>query len=141
MEQLLEFVSNHPVLVGLFVALAVALTVNILMDPGGKDAVDPSGATDLINHQDAVVVDVRSIKEFRDGHIINSINIPLNGFESQLKALDKHKGKPIVVSCQSGSRSSSACRLLRDKGFENVHNLRGGIMAWQNANLPISRKG
>lgn len=140
MEQLLEFATNHPFLVGAFVAVLAALIWNFIADPGGKNAVDPLTATAMINHEDAVVLDVRSMNEFKDGHIVNSINIPLNGLGNNLKQLDRHKSKPVIAVCRSGSRSGAACSLLRKHGFENVKNLRGGIMAWESANLPVKRK-
>jgi rhodanese-related sulfurtransferase len=139
MEQVLEFAGNHTLLVTAFAAILAALIWNLATDPGGKNSVDPVKATELINHEDAVVVDVRSIAEFGKGHIIGSINIPLNGFKDQLKQLQKHKGKPIVVCCQSGSRSGSAVRILQKEGFAEAKNLRGGILAWNNANLPVKR--
>lgn len=140
MEQLLEFASNHPLLVGAFFAVLAALAWNLLSDPGGKWAIDPMGATALINHDDAVVLDVRSMSEFKDGHIVNAVNIPLNGLGNNLKQLDKHREKPIIAVCRTGSRSGAACRLLRKQGFENAKNLRGGMMAWESANLPLKRK-
>mgnify|MGYP000494151961 CR=1 FL=1 len=60
-----------------------------------------------------------------------------NAFELSLL---NPKGKPIVAVCRSGSRSGSACNMLRKNGFENVKNLRGGMMAWESANLPVKRK-
>ena len=140
MEQLLEFAGNHTLLVGAFMAVLTALIWNLIADPGGKNAVDPLAATAMINHDDAVVLDVRSMKEFQDGHIVNSINIPLNGLGNNLKQMEKHRDKPVVIVCRSGSRSGSACSVLRKNGFENVKNLRGGMLAWENANLPVKRK-
>ena len=140
MEQLLEFTGNHPFLISAFLIVLTALAWNLISDPGGKHAVDPMGATGLINHEDALVLDVRSMAEFKDGHIVNAVNIPLNGLNSNLKQLEKHRGRPIVAVCRSGSRSNAACRLLRKQGFENVKNLRGGMMAWESANLPVKRK-
>ncbi len=139
MDQIIEFASNHYILVGSFVAVLLALIIHLIADPGGKFGVDPAGATTLINHQDAVVVDVRSMAEFKRGHIVNALNIPLNGLGNSLKQLEKHRKKPILAVCQSGSRSVSACRRLRKHGFENVKNLRGGMMAWESANLPVKR--
>ncbi len=139
-EQLLEFAGNHTLLVSAFFIVLSALIWNLVSDPGGKNAVDPLTATALINHEDAVVLDVRSMAEFKDGHIVNSVNIPLNGLGANIKQLEKHRAKPIVTVCRSGSRSGSACSLLRKNGFENVKNLRGGIMAWESANLPVKRK-
>lgn len=140
MDQIVEFAGNHALLVGAFVAVLAALLWNLATDPGGKNAVDPLGATALINHEDAVVLDVRSMAEYKQGHIVNAINIPLNGLGNNLKQLEKHRNKPIVAVCHSGSRSGSACGVLRKHGFENVKNLRGGMLAWQNANLPVRRK-
>jgi rhodanese-related sulfurtransferase len=140
MEQLIEFAGNHALLVGAFLVVLTALAWNLAMDPGGKNAVDPLSATAMINHEDAVVLDVRSMAEYKDGHIVNAINIPLNGLGGNLKQLEKHKDKPIVAVCRSGSRSGSACSTLRKNGFENVKNLRGGMMAWESANLPVKRK-
>ena len=136
----MEFAGNHTLLVTAFFAILAALIWNIALDAGGKHAVDPAGATDLINHQDAVVLDVRSMAEFNDGHILNAVNIPLNGIKGQLTQLEKHKARPIVACCRSGSRSGMAVRTLRKAGFEKVHNLRGGMLAWQNANLPVKRR-
>jgi len=140
MEQLLEFATNHFLLVTAFGGVLAALMWNLATDPGGKHAIDPLGATAMINHENAVVLDVRSMAEFKDGHIVNAINIPLNGLGNNVKQLEKHRGKPIVAVCRSGSRSGAACSLLRKHGFENVKNLRGGMMAWESANLPVKRK-
>ena len=87
-----------------------------------------------------MVVDVRPMNEFADGHILHSLNIPMNGFGKQLGQLEKYRNRPIIVSCRSGAQSSAACKQLRKAGFDQVYNLRGGIMAWQSANLPVSRK-
>jgi len=140
MDQIIEFVSNHYLLVGAFTAVLLALVVHLIADPGGKFGVDPAGATALINHHDALVVDVRSMGEYKGGHIVNARNIPLKELDNSLKQLEKHRQKPILAVCQSGSRSASACRKLRKLGFEQVKNLRGGMMAWESANLPLQRK-
>jgi rhodanese-related sulfurtransferase len=138
MQQLIEFTMNHWILVLAFVAVAGFLIFNILM--GDKNAVDPTAATELINHKDAVVVDVRPAADFNKGHIINAVSIPSNGFANQMGTLNKHKEKPIIVSCRSGAQSSTAALQLKKAGFEQVYNLKGGILAWQSANLPITRK-
>ena len=138
MQQLIEFTMNHWILVLTFVVVAGFLVFNMLI--GDKDAVDPVVATELINHQDAVVVDVRPAADFNKGHIINAISIPSNGFANQMGVLNKHKGKPIIISCRSGAQSSTATVQLKKAGFEQVYNLKGGILAWQSANLPITRK-
>ena len=125
-QQLTEFVSNHWVLFLALAAILALLAHNLVM--GGKGSVDP------------FVVDVRSAADFAKGHIINAVNIPMNGFKNQMATLQKHKNKPILINCRSGSQSSAACQHLRKEGFEEVYNLQGGILAWQSANLPLTRK-
>jgi len=140
MDQIVEFAGTH---LGLVVALVVILALlihNLVSGGGGKDAVDPARATELINQENAVVLDVRPMADFGQGHIIGAINIPSNGFANQLKQLEKYKSRPIIVSCRSGAQSAQACATLRKAGFEKVHNLRGGVLAWQSANLPLTRK-
>ena len=137
-QQLIEFVGNNWVLFAALVAIIALLVHNFLVT--GKGSVDPTGATDLINRKDALVVDVRPTADFMKGHIINAVNIPMNGFKKQIGTLLKHKDKPILVTCRSGSQSSMACQQLRKEGFEDVHNLRGGVLAWESASLPLSKK-
>jgi len=138
MQQLIDFAMNHWILVTAFALVAGYLVFDLLQ--GDKGSVDPVAATDLINHQQAVVVDIRPSADFHKGHIINAINIPSNGFANQISTLNKHKEKPIIVSCRSGAQSAGACAQLRKAGFEQVYNLKGGILAWQSGNLPVTRK-
>jgi len=140
MQQYLEFAANHPVLIGAFVLILGALIWNLLRESASGLNIDPGEATLKINHEDAVVVDVRSIKEFSEGHILHAENIPLNGLKNQLPVLEKYRQRPIIMVCRSGSRSGVAATTLRKAGFEQVYNLRGGMLAWENAGLPVKRR-
>ncbi len=60
--------------------------------------------------------------------------------DKRLGELDKFKDKPVIVVCQSGNRSSSTCNALTKRGFEKVYNLSGGISAWEQAGLPVTKK-
>ena len=102
--------------------------------------VSPAQATMLINREDALVVDVRETGEYAAGHLLNARHIPLGELDKRLGELEKFKDKPIILNCQSGSRSASACGTLQKAGFTRVHNLEGGIAAWEQAGMPISRK-
>ena len=139
MEQIIEFATNHWLLLLAF-ALVSGLLVHNLVSGGGQGQIDPQRAVELINREDAVVVDIRPVADFSEGHILSALNLPLNGFKKQIGQLKKYQERPIIVSCRSGAQSVQACRDLRREGFGKVYNLRGGILAWQNANLPITRK-
>jgi rhodanese-related sulfurtransferase len=103
---------------------------------GAKD-ISVQEAVQLINRRDAVVLDVRDASEYASGHIPNSRHIPAGEIDKRLKELDKFKSRPIVVSCRSGNRAASACALLKKNGFAEVFPLKGGILGWQQASMPI----
>jgi rhodanese-related sulfurtransferase len=141
MEQFGTFVVRHW---ELFLALVVILAL-LAMEPlmrrlQGYRNVPALEATRLINHEDALVLDVREDQEYKEGHVLNSIHIPASRLAARIKELDKYRGRPVVTVCRTGSRSGRVCGLLRKEGFESVYNLQGGLTAWQNANLPLSRK-
>lgn len=126
----------------LFAALVVVLAL-LAAEPLKQllyrvSTVTPSRAVQLIN-RDGVVVDVREPSEFASGHLPNAINIPVGNIHMRLNELEKHKNRPIVVYCRSGQRSARAAVVLRKHGFEQVHNLAGGVVAWQNDSLPTER--
>jgi rhodanese-related sulfurtransferase len=97
-------------------------------------------ATQLINHKNAILVDVRDVNDYREGHIINALHIPLADLDSHGKKLEKYKEKALITYCRSGQRSATACARLQKQGFTSVYNLRGGVMAWQKDNLPLTRE-
>lgn len=141
MGQVVEFVGNNGVLSAIFLFLLIFLAQDVLGTYfSGIQSIGPTMATGLINHEDAVVLDVREEAEFSNGHILNAIHIPFSKIQAQLKKLEKFREKPVIVSCRSGSRSNSVCKQLRKEGFEKLYNLQGGVLAWESANLPLTKK-
>jgi len=138
MEQYTQFVGNHLLLsMSFFGLLAYWISGEIRARTSGIGSLSPMDATQLMNHENAVIVDVRDDKEISEGKILNSIHIPVSDLSNQLKKLEKYKQKPIIIACRSGHRSNSACNTLRKNGFEKVFNLRGGIIAWKKDSLPL----
>jgi rhodanese-related sulfurtransferase len=141
MEQLIEFAGNHLLLVGAFVVvLTLVIRAEYEHQSGKANQMDPTAAIRLMNNDDAIVLDVREATDFNNGHIKNAKNIPLTSLKSQLDSLAKDKNKPVLAYCRSGNISVKACRILKSSGFSNVHNLAGGILNWQEANLPLTKK-
>lgn len=118
---------------------AVSGTLLVVTSVRGSRGISPAQATQLINRSDAVVIDVRDAGEYAAGHLLNAQHIPLAELDKRLGELDKLKDKPVILNCQTGGRSASACDILRKAGFTQVHNLEGGIAAWEQAGMPISR--
>lgn len=135
MEQFFEFVANHPLLVGAFVALLV-LFIRNEANRGGR-SVTAQELVNMVNNDDAVVVDVRDAKEFLEGHIVGALNIPHQSIETRMSELNKYKTRPLVLTCKIGQHSGAAGTTLRKAGFENVTRLTGGITEWRNQNLPV----
>jgi rhodanese-related sulfurtransferase len=141
MSQLFEFFGNHPVLtMALVAALAMLIGSELQRRLRSVRDIGPMEAIRLMNQQDALFIDTRTEAEYKEGHILDALHIPLGDLERRASELNKYKDRPLIAYCRSGHRSASAGGKLKKLGFETVHNLGGGIMAWQSANLPVTRK-
>lgn len=100
---------------------------------------DAKAAAKLVTEPGVIVLDVRTPKEFAQGHIAKARNIDFNAstFESALSKLDR--GTPYVVHCASGKRSTAALATFQRLGFTKVTHLDGGFKAWQAAGLPVAK--
>ena len=131
MENLPDYIANHPWLVSM--AAVAALLVIVFEVKVRRDAFAGVSAQDLIRlqNQGALVIDLRKAEEFSQGHI--------NGAR-RMDSAEKYKEKPVIVYCESGSLGASAARVLAGQGFKQALNLRGGLAAWRTENLPLSQK-
>lgn len=96
-------------------------------------------ATQLINSRDAVVIDVRDQADYARGHIANSKSIPAAVFAERKDEIDKLKDTPVIVSCDTGMRAGASAEALRKLGVKEVFTLQGGLNAWRDAGLPVSK--
>ncbi len=138
-HQLSEFAVNHLLLVVAFVViLAMLAGVELRHHLGKVRDITPGEAIRLINHENAVLVDMRNDKDYRDGHIVNAVQVPADKNEAAGK-LDKYRDRPLIVICRSGNQSNKLSTELSKKGVVSVYNLKGGMHAWQQAGLPLSK--
>jgi rhodanese-related sulfurtransferase len=135
MDRVLEFTLNHPFLVGSFVALLIAFIV--LESRRGGKSVSPQQLTNLVNRENALVLDVRDAKEFREGHITGSKNIPFSQLQNKLGELESHKETPVILVCKMGQHAGAAGRILSTSGFTDVRRLSGGVTGWKSDGLPL----
>ncbi len=105
---------------------------------GGAGQVNSNEAVQLINREKALVLDVCEPAEFAAGHINGAKNVPLAQIDGT-QALPSNKDTPIVVVCLSGMRAGRAASTLRKAGHTRVHVLQGGMNAWREAGLPVSK--
>jgi rhodanese-related sulfurtransferase len=122
------------------VILGWLIGAEVLQKIRGIKTVTPAQALQLINHEDAVVLDIRDSGDYKGGHILAARHMPMNTLANRLTELTKLRDKPIIVYDRPGTSAANACALLKKNGLEKIHYLSGGLPAWQNANLPISKK-
>lgn len=139
--RILEFVGNHPLLVlAFFAVLGMLLASEVSRRLSGMKSIGSVEATQLSNHENALFLDIREDSERKTGHIPESIHIPLKQLSQRSAELSKYKGRPVIAYCRSGNRSTGAGSILKKQGFEKMYNLGGGMLGWEKANLPVSRK-
>ena len=129
-----EFATNHYLLSAAFLA-ALALLIFSESRRGGRSITNRE-LTALVNGSQAVIVDLRSHKDFAAGHIVGALNIPFDKLAERMVELEKHKSHTIIVIDAMGQHSGSACRELKMAGYDAVK-LSGGIANWRGDNLPV----
>jgi len=138
MQQYIDFVINHWALCLALVVL-VSLLIYQEMNPSARGIrlIDPQVMTQMINRENAIVIDIRDIDAFKDGHITDAINVPSDSLDTHLKKITKHKSKPIIITCTTGQKAASFGSELKKQSFEKVFALKGGLQTWTQANLPL----
>lgn len=99
------------------------------------DVIDAQTAAAIMDNEDVLMIDVREQSEYDAGHIPGITLIPMNSVPSRLSEIPTDK--TVVLACRSGNRSGQVFDYLKQQGYTNIHNLQGGIVAWQNAGLPV----
>jgi rhodanese-related sulfurtransferase len=115
LERFFEFMQHHPILFGILGALAVVFFFLESQRSGRK--ISPQALGGFVNREKAVIIDLRDAKEFKEGHISGSRNIPLSN-----------------LKCKMGQTAGSA---VQQVGGANMYRLEGGISGWQSQNLPL----
>lgn len=140
MDRLIALAQQNPFLAILFAGLTVAIIVfEVRQLFRGFRSVSPAQLTDLINREDALVIDLRGQGEFEKGHILGSKHVLPSQLEPESKLLAKAKDTPVVLVCALGVSASGAASKLVKAGFRRVSVLDGGVGAWQGAGLPLAR--
>ena len=105
----------------------------------GFKALTPAGLTQLINRDNALLIDVSSIQDYDQGHIPGARHVGMSQFDPESKDLAKAKALPVAVYCKNGQASSGAAKRLKKAGFSAVYTLDGGLRAWREAQLPVAK--
>ena len=99
--------------------------------------IDTQTLEEIRDRDDVVLIDVREDWEYAEGHIPGATLIPLGQVPDRLAEIPKDK--TVVAVCRSGNRSGQATNFLRQQGFDNVHNMQGGMNAWSQAGFEVEQ--
>lgn len=141
MQEYIVFFQQNMILSLIWAVLLIAVIVTSIKSATAKyKTITPAQATDLINRQNGVVIDLRSKDEFKVGHITDAKNLTIADIKAnQVSALYQDKSTAIILVCKTGQTSVEAANLLIKEGFENVNLLKNGISGWMEASLPLVR--
>lgn len=136
MEQISQFIINHWALCLALVGIILLIQLNEwFTKTQGPQALSPQLVVEKINHDEAVVIDLRDQEAFSAGHIIHAIRATADDFD--LPRMDKYKQKTVILVCTRGIQAQTVASKLKSKGFVNPAVLAGGLTAWQSAGLPL----
>lgn len=99
--------------------------------------VDVQTVFDIQGADDVYVLDVREQYEYDEKHIPNVTLLPMSEIQNRLDEIPTDK--EVIITCRSGNRSGQVTDFLEQNGFDNVHNMQGGIVAWEEAGFPVER--
>ncbi len=140
LQELLAFAGEHPILSLALAGITLALVyTEIARLFSGFKAINPAGLTELINREDALLVDLSAQGDFEKGHIIGARHVLPSQIEPEGKLLAKAKESPVVLVDAAGIAASAAAEKLVKAGFKRIGVLDGGIGSWQSAGLPLAK--
>ena len=96
-------------------------------------------ATQLMNTQNPLLLDLRETKEVAGGKLPNAVHLPLSQLANRGTELAKFTSRPVIAYCDRGQRGRSAAGALAKLGFKDVYHLQGGFKAWKDAGLPVQK--
>lgn len=141
MQEFMSFLQDNLILSLAWIGLFIALMTSILKEKTAPyRLVSPNEATRLVNHESGVFIDVRSRDDFRTGHITDSVQVTAKEIQdNQFNLIEKYKNTPIILVCKTGKTAIESANALTKAGFENLNVLKDGLIAWNEANLPLVR--
>lgn len=134
----MKFILDNWMLIVIALSSGFFLLLPVVQNASAS-GISPNEAVQCMNREKGVVIDVSTQEEFSASHIKTSLSVPLEELETRLQAVAKNKSVPLILVCESGDRSKRAQAVAQKLGYEKVHLLQGGLKAWKEANLPVSK--
>ena len=135
MALIFEFLAQQWILVAALLAVVGMLVLHETRKSG--PSLSPQQAINLVNAEQGVFLDLRDGADFKRGHIVDALHIPLAKLAERAPELEKYKDRPVVLVCKMGQQSGAAGKQLKTRGFARVYKMSGGMMEWSNLQLPL----
>ena len=129
---------NHWLVAATVVVLVLVIVFEMRARAESFSAVSPQDAIRMMN-RGAVIIDLRPAEQYAAGHLCGARRMDGEQILKAGETLKKYMQKPLIVYDESGSLGTSAARQLKSQGFTQAFNLRGGLAAWRNDNLPLEK--
>jgi rhodanese-related sulfurtransferase len=138
MALFLEFLLQQWILVA---ALLVAIGMLLFHETRkAGPALSPQQAIDLVNAEEGIFLDLRDGGDFKQGHIVDAVHIPMAKLAERRSELEAYRDRPIILVCKMGQQAGAAAKQLRGDGFDRVYKMAGGMLEWRNLQLPTVAK-
>ena len=134
----MKFILDNWMLIVIALSSGFFLLLPVVQNASAS-GISPTEAVQCMNREKGLVIDVSTKEEFSASHIKTSLSVPLEELEARLQSVAKNKSVPLIMVCESGTRSKRAQAVAQKLGYEKVHSLQGGLQAWKEANLPVSK--
>ena len=134
MALFLEFLAQQWILVAALLA-AIGMLIYHESRKAGP-SLSPQQAINMVNAEQGLFLDLRDGADFKQGHIVDAVHIPSAKLGARIAELEKYKERPIVLVCKMGQQAGAAGKQLRAQKFEKVYKMSGGMMEWDNLQLP-----
>ncbi len=140
MNNIVQFFINHWVLATSFIVLLGIILSYESQVASFKESISSEKLVNFVNHENAIVIDIRSQEAFKQGHIAGSKNFAEADIQDNNKKLTKFNNKLVIVVCDNGIPSMKAAKKLKSFSFSNVYTLKGGMRSWVRESLPLVTK-
>ena len=125
----------------LFILIAVLLMPAVLHADAAEDISQDDLLERMEEKKEQLILDVRSNREYKKGHIKGAVHIPFDELPDRLKEVEDYKNKDIILYCQSGRRAGIAAKTLDKAGFTHLLHLDGDWGEWIKNDRPVAKPG
>ncbi|MDX2164486.1 MAG: rhodanese-like domain-containing protein [Gammaproteobacteria bacterium] len=138
-NEYVKFAIEHWELCLAFVMVFLYWMISEIQEAMGKHGISAAHVVSLMNHDDAVVIDIRDAEHFKKGHILGAHSYPEKHILEKLDELKKYHDKKVILVDSNGQQSNQLLNKLLDHGFKEVFFLKNGMHAWTAEKLPVKR--